>query len=182
MREKFKTTFEFAKNNTLYSLFISENNDNKVYSEFQDIEEVVKKVSKNRNIIRKAYSISVELIENVKKYGVLADSFKNKFLLGYYDSSFYFLSFNLVHNKDVDFITGKFEQINSLFAMENSKELLREAYKNKLKEVSLSENDVKVGVINLVRKLDSKLLYNFEKVNDDYSVLSLICSTEDKGL
>ncbi|RLD61280.1 MAG: hypothetical protein DRI95_14395, partial [Bacteroidetes bacterium] len=74
----------------------------------------------------------------------------------------------------------KLDEINLVFEADNSKELLRNMYKDKLKEAGLSEESVKIGIIDLARKLDNKILYNFEKFDNNYSVFSIICTVDDK--
>ncbi|MEN8120151.1 MAG: DUF6272 family protein [Bacteroidota bacterium] len=180
MEKKFKTAFKLAKESMISELDISGEGDLNINGTYRDIEDVVGKVSVNRLVIRKSYFISVELIENAVKYGVLIGNFKNRFFLGYNNSKFYFFSGNLVETKEVDFIQSKLDEINLVFEVDNSKELLRKMYKDKLKEVGLSNESVKVGIIDLARKLENKILYNFKRFDDNYSVFSIICTLDDK--
>jgi hypothetical protein len=180
MEKEFKIAYKLAKESMISELVISGEGNLNINGTYRDIEDVVGKVSVNRQVIRKSYFISVELIENAVKYGILNSGFKNKFLLGYKNNKFYFLSGNLVDTKEVDFIRKKLEEINLVFESDNSKELLRKMYKDKLKEAGLSKEGVKIGIIDLARKLDNKILYNFEKFDDNYSVFSIICTVEDK--
>ena len=180
MEKEFKIAYELAKENTISELVISEGSNLNINGTYRDIEDIVGKVSMNRKVVRKSYFICVELIENAVKYGILNSNFKNRFLLGYNNSMFYFFSGNLVDTKEVDFIRRKLDEINLVFEADNSKELLRNMYKDKLKEAGLSEESVKIGIIDLARKLDNKILYNFEKFDNNYSVFSIICTVDDK--
>jgi len=180
MEEEFKLAYNFIENNTILELVISEKAEGKIDGVYQDIEKKVSKVSGNRQAIRKSYFISVELIENVIKYGIFNGSNSNNFFLAYNNNRFYFLSGNLVDNKDVNFIMGKLENINLLFDTDNTKELLRKIYQDTLEEAGLSGDGVKLGIIDLARKLDNKILYNFDKISDKYSVFSIICTVDDK--
>lgn len=180
MEKEFKNAYNLAKESMISELVISEEGNRNINGTYRDIEEIVGKVSVNRQVIRKSYFISVELIENALKYGILNDGFKNRFLLGYKNSKFYFVSGNLVSSEEVDLIRRKLEEINLVFEADNSKELLRKMYKDKLREAGLSKEGVKIGIIDLARKLDNKILYNFERFDDNYSVFSIICTVDDK--
>ena len=52
-------------------------------------------------------------------------------------------------------------------------------YKNKLSEIGIADTDVKIGIIELARRLDNKILYNFEKVSDTHSAFSIICTVDN---
>ena len=182
MTKKYEDTYKLAKENTISELIISGKSFvNGISDTYGNIESRVSEFSGDRQLIRKSYFISVELIENVLKYGIFSESFKNKFLLGYDNKRFYFSSGNLVDNEDVYFIEEKLKEINLIFDQDNAREQLRKMYKDKLKEAGLFKDGVKIGIIDLARKLDDKILYNFEKIDDKHSVFSIICTVDDKS-
>ncbi len=181
MEDQFKSANTFAEKNSIAEIAIRQDKDGSINGTYLNIENRVGEVSKNRKVVRKSYFISVELIENVLKFGIFNRKFNNRFLLGYVNNRFYFLSGNLVNNVDVGYIKDKMEEINKVFEADNSKEQLRQMYKDKLREVGLTEKSVKIGIIDLARKLDYKILYNFVKIDDIHSVFSLICTVDDKS-
>ncbi len=178
MEKVFEKTYEIAKQNIIYKLHIPENNFGKINGTFQHIENTVGGVTTKRQLIRKSYFISVELIENVMRYGIFNNVFENKFLLAHSHNRFYFSSSNLVDNESVDFIKEKLDTINLAFDSDNSSELIREMYMAKLKEVGASNDSVKIGIIELARRIDSKILYNFQKVDKKHAAFSIICTVD----
>jgi hypothetical protein len=181
MEKEFRKIYETVTENLIFNLHIPENNYSKIAGSFQDIEESVKAITTNRNLIRKSYFISVELIENVMRYGYFNGLYASNFLLSYADDKLYFSSGNLVKNEEIDFINQKLEEINLAFDADNAKGLLKQMYKDKLQKVAEFGENLKIGILELARRLDSKILYDFKKVSDKYSVFSIICSVDDMG-
>ena len=179
MQQNFNSEFISVTDNLIFKLHIPENNFGKINGTFRHIEDRVGQLTTKRQLIRKAYFISVELIENVMKYGVFTDAFENNFQMAHRDDKFIFSSSNLVDNKDIIFIKTRLNEINSVFDHDNSEDLLKEMYKNKLSKIDSSDNDVKIGIIELARRLDNKILFNFKKIDDKHSAFCIICTVVD---
>ena len=179
MEKEFEKTYAVVVKNTVFKLHIPENNYGKIRGAFQNIEEQVGAITTNRSLIRKSYFISMELIDNVIHYGFFNGLYANNFILSHADKHFYFASGNLVEHTEIAFINQKLEEINAAFDREDSKAILKKMYKDKLLELGELDKIVKIGIIELARRLDSKILYRFENVNDKYSVFSIICSMDE---
>jgi hypothetical protein len=85
---------------------------------------------------------------------------------------------NLINNGDVDDLKIKLELINN-FDDIGLKELFRSSLSGQNKDSKSTGN---LGLIDMAMKSGSKLVYQFEKINDLYSYFSLTVKVEDKNL
>jgi hypothetical protein len=130
--------------------------------------------------IRSIYFISSEMIQAVIHNGLFKkDVFVNNVKLFCADNKFYILSQNLVPNDKIPKIQLKFEEVNSAFDSENSEEELAIRYKYKMKTAPMTKAGISVGVLDLARRSLNKLLYNFDKIDNDTSVFSIICTIDN---
>jgi hypothetical protein len=82
---------------------------------------------------------------------------------------------NLIENGKVDDLKNKLELIN-----ENDKTGLKELFRNSLSDQDIkSESTGNMGLIDMARKSGSKLVYQFEQVNELYSYYTLTVKVED---
>jgi hypothetical protein len=87
------------------------------------------------------------------------------FILRYIDHSFYITSANLIHNSKVELLKSKLSIINEL-----DKDQLKELHIILMSTTGFSEKGgAGLGLIQMARKSDKKLEFDFEKVNDEYS-------------
>jgi hypothetical protein len=87
------------------------------------------------------------------------------FILRYIDNFFYITSANLIHNSKVDLLKSKLSIINEL-----DKDQLKELHIILMSTTGFSEKGgAGLGLIQMARKSDKKLEFDFEKVNDEYS-------------
>ena len=181
MEEEFKKTFELAINNLLLKLDLPEDKNFIIRTkEFQDeIKELNQKLELSDKLIKNIYFISSELIQAVIHNGIFkSEIFTNGVKLGYTDNKFYLISQNLVEIKNIPRVQIKFEEVNSAFDAEDTQEELQLRYKYKLKNTPMTKSGISVGVLDLARRSLHKLLYNFENINGQYAIFSIICTVD----
>lgn len=87
------------------------------------------------------------------------------FILRHIDNYFYISSSNLILNKNVLSLKAKLSQLNVL-----DKEQLKELHINMMSIPGFSpKGGAGIGLIQMARKSDNKLEYDFEKIDDEYS-------------
>jgi len=82
---------------------------------------------------------------------------------------------NLIANEKIDQLKDKLERINSL-----DKEGLKELFTSSLyHQTGTTESTGNMGLIDMARKSGKKLIYRFEKINEEYSYYTLEVRIED---
>ena len=130
---------------------------------------------------RKVFSILVETLENVAKYS-LGKEAEEKFgmpvaMIRLNGGIYSLTTGNLILNDKVAPLKEKLDTINSC-----DKVGLKELFKKALIEQSIdSESTGNMGLIEMARKSGNKLLYQFDKVNDQYSYYMLTIKVEENS-
>jgi hypothetical protein len=129
--------------------------------------------------IRTIYFLSSEMIQAIVHNGIFnKDVFVNCMKLFHADNKFFLMSQNLVNNGKIPKIKMKFDEVNSAFDAENSEEELTIRYKHRLKTAPMTNVSISTGVLDYARRSLNKLLYAFEKINDELSIFSVICTID----
>jgi hypothetical protein len=129
---------------------------------------------------RRVFSILVEIIENVAKYSPGRDP-EEKFgmpiaMIRFGDRAYTITTGNLVKNEKVDQLKDTLDKINSY-----NKAGLKELFRKSLSEQNDSTDGTgNMGFIDMARKSGSKLVYEFEKLNDSYSYYILSVKVREK--
>lgn len=181
MENEFREAYSLIENNLILELGLPEDKHFiQSTNAFQkEIKELDKKLELSDKLIKNVYFISSELIQAVIHNGVFKNElFTNCVKLAYTENKFYLISQNLVDEQNIPRITMKFEEVNSAFDAKDSKEELQQRYKYKKKNMPHTKIGISVGVLDLARRSLNKLLYNFEKVSDQYVVFSIICTID----
>jgi hypothetical protein len=130
---------------------------------------------------RRVFSVLIEMIENVAKYspGVEVEEklgmpvamirFKNK--------TYSLTTGNLILNEKVSTLKGKMDTVNK-YNREGLKELFRQAL---LEQTATSDSTGSMGLIDMARKSGSKLIYQFDRVNELYSYYTITVKVEEQG-
>ncbi|OQY03957.1 MAG: hypothetical protein B6I20_03975 [Bacteroidetes bacterium 4572_117] len=119
--------------------------------------------------------LMIESFQNIIRYGDEPENTNEKyrkelFLVRNVNNYFYIVSANIVENSKINFVKFKLEEVNNL----NKKEL------NKLYQHVLTNNEFTeaggagLGFIEMVRKTEENLLYDFDRINEKYSYFYLI--------
>lgn len=114
-----------------------------------------------QNIIRHGNS------ENIEKE--IDNKFTGFFITRHIGTHLFISSANIIHNIEVDNLKGKIEHVNNLNQSE-----LKALYRNVLKNEDVSnKGGAGLGLIEMARKSDQSLGFDFEKVNDKFSYFFL---------
>lgn len=132
------------------------------------------------NLRKRVFSILVEILENVAKYSP-GREFEEKLgmpvaMIRLEDKVYSLTTGNLILNKDVDHLREKLDIINNY-----DKLGLKELFRKSLSGQTISSDSTgNMGLIDMARKSGSKLIYQFEKINNLYSYYTLTVKVEDK--
>ncbi len=128
---------------------------------------------------RKVYNILVEALQNLFHHtdSQAAEILNNgdqkktaKFLLAAKNEEYNILVSNYVIKDNIPTLRSKLDKVNSL-----DKEGLREYYKEVLNNGQYSvHGGGGLGMIDIARKSGNRLNYEFEEVNEDYGLFTLI--------
>tara|TARA_Y100001980_G_C14556896_1_gene352639 strand:- start:11820 stop:12407 length:588 start_codon:yes stop_codon:yes gene_type:complete len=136
------------------------------------VERRINEFETERRVQKKFYSILTECIQNV--YYHLEDGTEKELpiesesvlvMISAKPKYYKIKTSNHIPNTNVKPLIEKIEQINNL-----NKEELKELYKEALSNDSFSsKNTAGIGLMEIARKTDYKLEYNFEKINETHS-------------
>jgi hypothetical protein len=129
-------------------------------------------VGEESNIKRKVFNVMVECLQNICKHADAAETKVEEkgavFMIGKEDGNYVITSGNYIMNDQVSKLNEKLMHINSL-----DKDGLKTYYKELIKSSELSDKGgAGLGFVDIARKSGSKLEFDFEKVNDQYSFFS----------
>lgn len=125
------------------------------------------------NIRRKIYNIMVEMLQNVSKNaldnGVVLTSYSPVFMIGESESGYFLISSNKINNEKIPGLKSRLDQVNSL-----DREGLKELYKVTRMNSTFSKiGGAGIGVIDMARKSETQLIYDFTALNEQFSMFSL---------
>jgi hypothetical protein len=121
------------------------------------------------NLRRRIFSVLVEILENVAKYSPGKEP-EEKFgmpvaMIKLEDDVYALTTGNLILNENVEDLKGKLDIINKF-----DKVGLKELFRKSLSGQTISSNSTgNMGLIDMARKSGSKLVYQFEQINELYS-------------
>jgi ACT domain-containing protein len=132
------------------------------------------------NIRRRVFSILVEILENVAKFTPGREP-EEKYgmpvaMIRLEGKEYSLTTGNLILNNQVEHLKEKLEIINKF-----DKVGLKELFRKSLSMQNISTDSTgNMGLIDMARKSGSKLVYNFEKVNETYSYYTLTVKVEER--
>jgi hypothetical protein len=126
------------------------------------------------NTRRKIFNIMVELLQNISKNKIEnlegTPEISAIFMLGTNEDDYILVTSNMIRNDKIPPLKDRLDEVNSL-----DKEGLKNLYKDARLNATFSETSgAGIGIIDIARKSENKLVYDFEKVNDKFSVYSLL--------
>ena len=132
------------------------------------------------NLRRRVFSILVEILENVAKYSPGREA-EEKFgmpvaMIRLVDKVYSLTTGNLILNENVEHLKEKLDIINK-YDKVGLKELFRKSLSGQTINTDSTGN---MGLIDMARKSGSKLVYQFEKINDLYSYYTLTVKVEER--
>jgi hypothetical protein len=131
------------------------------------------------NLRKRVFSILVEILENVAKYSPGREA-EEKLgmpvaMIRLEDKVYSLTTGNLILNENVEHLREKLDIINKY-----DKVGLKELFRKSLSGQTISDDSTgNMGLIDMARKSGSKLLYQFEKMDDQYSYYTLTVKVED---
>ena len=136
-------------------------------------EKNLEKNAESNSVQRKVFHVMVECLQNISKH---ADSYEQEteerrgiVMISRDDENYNVITGNVVKNEKVADMTKNLDYINSL-----DKDELSALYKQQIREGSISERGgAGLGFIDIVKKTGSKLIFQFQKLNDDVSFFIL---------
>jgi len=133
------------------------------------------------NLKRRVFSILVEILDNVAKFSPGREA-EEQFgmpvaMIRLIDKEYVLTTGNLILNEKVENLKEKLEIIN-----QNDKVGLKELFRKSLSGQTInSDSTGNMGLIDMARKSGSKLIYQFEKINDLYSYYTLTVRVEERA-
>jgi len=126
------------------------------------------------NLRRKIFNVMVEVLQNVSKNKVDnlgdTDEISSIFMLGTNKEDYIMISSNMIRNDKIPPLKSRLDQVNSL-----DKEGLKLLYKDARLNATFSETSgAGIGLIDIARKSENKLEYDFEELSNQFSVFSLL--------
>lgn len=126
------------------------------------------------NTRRKIFNIMVELLQNISKNKIEnlegTPEVSAVFMIGTSDDDYLLVTSNMIRNDKIPPLKDRLDQVNSL-----DKGGLKNLYKDERLNATFSETSgAGIGIIDIARKSENKLMYSFEKINDRFSVYSLL--------
>jgi len=131
------------------------------------------------NIRRRVFSVLIEILENVAKYSPGKEP-EERFgmpvaMVRFEDDVYSITTGNLIRNDNVEELRNKLELINK-----NDKMGLKELFRTSISGQTIrSESTGNMGLIDMARKSGSKLVYQFEQINELYSYYTLTVKVEE---
>ncbi len=121
---------------------------------------------------KKVYSAMVESLENIYKHQDIISSnteFQPRFSLYLDDNEFSLFASNSLLSNKVESLKEKLDKVNSL-----NKQGLKELYKLTILSGDISpKGGAGLGIINIAKVSESKIIYKFETANKEYSYFTL---------
>jgi len=176
MKNEFNKLCDVVKKNLIFDLDIPERKSEEVRNNYVHLDRQIGKYIFNRILFRKARFVSIELIENVLRYGYFNGKHKSYVAIAFRNNKLYLSSSNLVKNDEIEYIETRLNEINKAYSSAQPHQVLRQMYREKLSQVGIADNNVKIGILELARRIDDKILFQFDKADDTYSVFSIICT------
>lgn len=130
---------------------------------------------------KKVFNVMVESLQNICKHQEMTKDSEGDsssvFMIGYNEESYSIISGNLILNHNIPEIKTRLDQINEL-----DKDGLKQLYKEVRQQGTISEaGGAGLGFIDMARRSENKLEYNFSTFNNDISFFSLIAKVSSKS-
>jgi hypothetical protein len=124
--------------------------------------------AKRKNQLRKVMFLSVEAIQNVQRYSAHKD-YKTDFYLMFYDGDSYQVSTqNLIYTKDTAELQKRLDGL-----IDKSSAELEELYMATVDAGEATLKGAGLGLIEITRKSNKAMRYDFKKVDEEFSLFSL---------
>ena len=129
---------------------------------------------------RRVFSVMMEMIENVAKYSPGKDM-EEQFgmplaIIRFRNKTYTLTTGNLIQNEKLQALREKLDKINKC-----DRDGLLNLFRSSLMEQTASSDSTgMLGLIDMARKSGSKLIYQFDRVNETYSYFIMTVKIEDQ--
>jgi hypothetical protein len=166
---------ECQKNETVVVSHIGELSQSIISSIEEKVENKVTELEVAKGPLKKIFFISVETLQNMLIHGHKNNQGEqhNFFILSKNGVKMNIVSANLVSNNSIPSLEKQIETINSF----DDEKALKAYYLEHLENNTISEKGgAGLGFITIGMKSGNKLKYDFQKINDDFSLFTLTSS------
>ena len=130
--------------------------------------------------LKRVFSVMMEMIENVAKYSPGKDM-EEQFgmplaIIRFRNKTYTLTTGNLIQNEKLQALREKLDKINKC-----DRDGLLNLFRSSLMEQTASSDSTgMLGLIDMARKSGSKLIYQFDRVNETYSYFIMTVKIEDQ--
>lgn len=121
--------------------------------------------SEERSVQRKVYHVMVETLQNMNKHSdeIRKEVGNGLFIIGHKDDTYYIITSNRVKAEKKHLLEEALEEVNNA-----TREELNQMFKTQIKEGKISsKGGAGLGLIDIVRKTQEKLNYQFLQLNEE---------------
>jgi len=134
------------------------------------------------NVKRKIYNIMVEMLQNISKNALDNDQIITGnspiFMIGESTDFYFLISSNKIGNENIPMLKNRIDEVNAL-----DSEGLKQLYKQVRINGTFSKvGGAGIGVIDMARKSENTLVYEFTRLDDQYSMYSLLIKVSRNSL
>ncbi|MCU0391207.1 MAG: DUF6272 family protein [Thermoflexibacter sp.] len=181
MTEEFENAKKWVEENEICRVEGDMEDKGKIKSFFQNLENYLKEIGTELTIMRKIFSVTVEIALNIRSHGQQAEkmpNFQHKITASIFENECKILGENLVKSEAIEKIIEKIGNIN-LYAYSPIK--LKDAYKKMISSGILGEGRAGIVFFSIMLKSNHKILYHFEPIDSEYSYFSMIVTVKENN-
>jgi hypothetical protein len=132
---------------------------------FEELEDIVRK---------KIFNIMVEMLQNISKNAIDKEDASSEhlpiFMIAETEDAFYLISSNKILTQDIEKIQNRIDEVNRLDSA-GLKQLYKET---RLNNAFSKIGGAGIGIIDMARKSGNRLNYNFQNINGEHAMFSLL--------
>lgn len=140
----------------------------------------MEKMGKSSKVRKRVFSVVVESLQNVTRHHDDVGENQGFFAIQLINGSYYITTVNLIYNENIEKVDNILKRIQNA-----NPEELKELYKETLSDNMFSnKGGAGLGLMEIAKKTNNKIYYNFHKVNDLYSYFYLrpyVSNTEQES-
>lgn len=164
------TVYDEMSNNGISLCYLGEFNQEITKMFTSMAEDEMDRKSEERRIKKKVYHVMVETLQNMNKHSdeLAQDSDqqvgKGLFMIGQKDETYFVITSNRISKTKRPALESALDQVNNA-----TKDELKQMYKTQIKGGTISDRGgAGLGLIDIARKTDERLDFQFLPLNEDY--------------
>lgn len=167
--------YKGLKNERTILSYIGELSSEDISAVMQELEEVLVKLNEQTKVRKKLYNVIIEVLQNLYHHADDINSHKGGkspnavCIIDNHPDQCKITTANYIHNEKIESFNDKLDMINLL-----TKEELKDYYLRVLNNGEKSSKDgAGLGMIEIARKIDDKLHFEFVPLDNNYSLFVL---------